>query len=354
VSSPRSVVDALLRENDPSADVAMLKACSRRLETIAARTEAAGAAFSRAHARTGVGGLREGTDTAVRVIVGPHEGAVADVVSRLEALAGVLDRYADEVVDIRNRLSLTSAIAERDLVRAEVASLVGHPTALVAAAGAATVAFGAVGEDAVERATNLDPGSGHRLTADGRAAHEDQPVNGQDPAAHAPLLSGAAMPAMLAAAPVAAAMAGASPRGLDGPVAVDEAGLAERVRELQASLPPEPATWVRMSVGVGCAPSGEMIEVVGTSDPIAYLRAGVSVGAGEQVAGSARGSEFAVTDHLAAIGARPLVVASAHPVPAHVGSRLDELGVRLIAPSYPVGDYEAVSHGAPDTDEVDG
>ena len=42
MSSPRSVVDALLRENDPSADVAMLKACSRRLETIAARTEAVG------------------------------------------------------------------------------------------------------------------------------------------------------------------------------------------------------------------------------------------------------------------------------------------------------------------------
>ncbi|MFZ2238909.1 MAG: hypothetical protein WAV90_05125, partial [Gordonia amarae] len=97
--------------------------------------------------------------------------------------------------------------------------------------------------------------------------------------------------------------------------------------------PQDLTQWVRMSVGVGCTPARELVEVVGTSDPVAYLRTGITIGSGEHLAGSPRGSEFAIAEHLEAMGARPLAVASAHPVPAHVTTHFEDLGVQVIAPS---------------------
>lgn len=351
MTSPRDVVDALAQASDPTADVAALRACARRLEAIATQTEAVGRAFTTAHTRAGLGagGLREGTDHAAHAIAGARGSAVADVVARLGALAATLDGYADEVVGTRDRLSLASAIAERDLLRAEIASLVGHPTALVAASGAATSVFGTIGDAAVERAAQLDPGHTDRASSDPQP--DDQSAGSHSPTsgAYPPMASGAAFPGMVAAAPVAAAaMAGAFGGHPDPPPEVDGTRLAERARELHASLPRDLTQWVRMSVGVGCTAARELIEVVGTSDPVAYLRTGVTIGATEHLAGSPRGSEFAIAEHFEAIGARPLAVASAHPVPAHVTAHFGDLGVRLIAPSaavpQPVGE---------DPDELD-
>ncbi|HMS76866.1 hypothetical protein [Gordonia sp. (in: high G+C Gram-positive bacteria)] len=346
----RDVVDELVRHAQPSADIAALRACARRLETIAARTEVVGRDFSAAHARPGLcdGGLREGVDDNVRAIAGPRGSAVADVVTRLGALVATLDRYADEVAGTCEHLSLASAIAERDLMRAEVASLVGHPTAIVAATGAATSVVGAIGDDAVERAARIDPATAPVRSSDVPAAHDDSSASAQAPGAqapgteapgtqtsgtHAPTMSGAGLPAMAAAVPMAAAMTRAFTGHADSPVAVDGERLAERARQLYSSLPPDLAQWVRMSVGVGCTPAREMIAVVGTSDPVPYLRTGVTIGAGEHLAGSARGSELAIAEQLEALGARPLAVASAHPVPAEVIAYFDDLGVPVIAPA---------------------
>ena len=81
----RDVVDELVRHAQPSADIAALRACARRLETIAARTEVVGRDFSAAHARPGLcdGGLREGVDDNVRAIAGPEAARSPDVVTRL-------------------------------------------------------------------------------------------------------------------------------------------------------------------------------------------------------------------------------------------------------------------------------
>ena len=145
---------------------------------------------------------------------------------------------------------------------------------------------------------------------------------------HAPTMSGAGLPAMAAAVPMAAAMTRAFTGHADSPVAVD----GER------SLLSVPGNCIRRCrrtwrSGSGCrsvwaAHRQEMIAVVGTSDPVPYLRTGVTISAGEHLAGSARGSEVGDRRTAGSAGCRPLAVASAHPVPAEVIACFDDLGCR--------------------------
>lgn len=82
-----------------------------------------------------------------------------------------------------------------------------------------------------------------------------------------------------------------------------------------------------MGVGVGEDASGGLRTVVGTSEPNGYLRPGVSLNPGEELATGGGHAEASILDYMSTNGIRPLTVGAGRPICPACASLLDRAGV---------------------------
>jgi filamentous hemagglutinin len=99
---------------------------------------------------------------------------------------------------------------------------------------------------------------------------------------------------------------------------VDDAALAERVAsrasELQSSLSEAQSGRVTMAVGVGRDEAGNLRTVVGTSEKGGYLRPGVTLKPGEELATGSGHAEANVVQHMNENSISPSYVAAGRPI----------------------------------------
>ncbi|MGV8973118.1 MAG: RHS repeat domain-containing protein [Rhodoglobus sp.] len=117
-----------------------------------------------------------------------------------------------------------------------------------------------------------------------------------------------------------AAAAGATSAAARGSV-------ASRASELQAALPAGSQGRVTMGVGVGKDASGSLRTVVGTSEPNGYLRPGVTLNPGEELATGAGHAEAGILDYMSTNGIRAQTVGAGRPICPACASLLDRAGV---------------------------
>lgn len=253
------------------------------------------------------------------------DGGLATATARVRATADLVRAYAEAVATTRQRLAVVAAIADRDLLAAQVLVATTGDTTLYAGAerSAAQVMTAAAGE--------LDWRA--RQIADDAT----DPTGSDAPPEHNSPGSGAPMPGAVMA-PMGAALAGfaANRAGddltpdIDVP-ATDLGMLRTRAVTLAATQPPEVAPWIRVAVGLGQDRDGGRVVVVGTSEPAGYLRPGVMPEPHEVVVGDGRAPELAIIDYFADRALTPLAVCAATPAPPEVTALVDEAGAATVA-----------------------
>lgn len=320
-------VQTLLDELTPDIDAAALSSAAQRYEDLAQRLSElahilAGAAPALADP---LGGGR----TSVAVVTRAHDvagGELGTAVAQVRATADVVRLFAEAVAMTQQRLIVVAAIADRDLLAAQVMVAATGDTTLRAGAeySAAQVMTAAVGE--------LDWRAGQIADEATDTSGSDQPPQQHSPGMGAPMMPAAMM------APMAAALAGAAAHGAGDNLvfdvdvsAADLAMLQTRAAVLTATQPPEVAPWIRLAVGWGQDGDGRRVVVVGTSEPAGYLRPGVVPEPHEVVVGDGRAPELAIIDHFADRALTPLAVCAATPAPPEVTALVGEAGAATVA-----------------------
>lgn len=355
----RGVAEALAPGRWPTTDEHGVHAVAQRLAELVARLHGIAAdvvavhdahpigdgAFHRAvHAD---GGDRRGGAEFSRdpEFGGDAERGLRAVARDLDAAVTAVHDFADATVRARERMTLVAAIADRDRLVGEVTALLGDGTRRVQAAAAGRLALVAAGEEYAEDASAAAAQFG---TTHGGTIHDARP----DP--DTAMTGGASGGLMPMGGPAAAAgafgvgmVAGralASGRVADGapPTLTRSEGefLLRRATALQDALDAREATWVQVAVGIGTGPEGARLVVVGTSDPVPYLRIGLRLQDTEELAGDGRAPEIAVLDHLTARGMVPLAVASPQMPTTDARAMLAAAGaVSLVAHTWPTAGW---------------
>lgn len=257
---------------------------------------------------------------------GPHVGLLGASTAMRDA-AVALTRFANLTASTQQRVDLIAAIADRDRMLGDLAASLGDDTLAVTAASAGRLALTAAGDDYADQSADA-------ASADSTSAA----TSGMMPMAGFAGLGSAAM-----AAGGAATTGGRSTRRRDGE---SEAGLtdhepreltrgecaalAARVSAVQASLAGGASSWVQIALGVGEHPRTGRVMVFGTSDPVPYVRVGMTLRLGEQLAGDGRDPEIALLDHMARAGVVPMAVASSRPPSPAARAVLVAAGVRAL------------------------
>jgi hypothetical protein len=93
-------------------------------------------------------------------------------------------------------------------------------------------------------------------------------------------------------------------------------GIAARARELQSQVPEDQQGRVTMAVGIGRDLEGNLRTVVGTSEPGGYLREGVILKEGEELARGNSDAERNILSHMSAglDPIKPIAVAAGRPI----------------------------------------
>jgi len=82
-----------------------------------------------------------------------------------------------------------------------------------------------------------------------------------------------------------------------------------------------------MGVGVGRDSAGNVRTVVGTSEPNGYLRPGVTLRPGEELASGTGHAEVDIIEYMTRQGISPTTVGAGRPICPACASVLDDLGV---------------------------
>ncbi|MGC4963904.1 hypothetical protein ACPXCG_19085 [Gordonia sp. DT218] len=316
----RALAEELAPGTWPSADVGGLRAAAVRCRDLASRVADLAAEVGAAHRdrAIGAGAFHDGVVEGGRALTDSPDTGFGRLIGRLETTATALDTYADAAATTHNEMTVIASLADRERLRSDLLSTLGDDSARVVAAGGGRMALTAAGEDYTEAAGD----AGHRH-------HDDQP----QPAATSGMLPFSAMSGLAAGAgALAATHAGTvsvGPAELSG---ADTDWLQRRAAHLQSGLPSSVAGWVRMAVGIGVAPDGSRAVVVGTSDPYPYQREGITLGAGEIMAGNGRAAELAVVDHMTGSGISLQAIASATPMAPATLAALAGTDAELFAP----------------------
>jgi hypothetical protein len=101
---------------------------------------------------------------------------------------------------------------------------------------------------------------------------------------------------------------------------------ASRADELQAALPVGSQGRVTMAVGVGEDANGATRTIVGTSEPNGYLRPGVTLNPGEEIATAGGHAEVSILTHMQELGLRPVAVGAGRPICVDCALRLQNAG----------------------------
>lgn len=115
---------------------------------------------------------------------------------------------------------------------------------------------------------------------------------------------------------------------------IEELATAARSRadELQSALPVGSRGRVTMGVGVGVDSRGNVRTVVGTSEPNGYLRPGVSLRPGEELAASFGHAEDDIIAYMRANGIEPISVAAGRPICPNCADLIDGAGAHPGSP----------------------
>ncbi|GAA3689703.1 hypothetical protein [Gordonia hankookensis] len=316
----RALAEQLAPGTWPSADVRGLRAAAARCRDLASRAADLAVEVVAAHRDhvIGAGAFHDGVVEGGRALTGSPDTGFGRLIGRLESTAKTLDSYADAAATTHNEMAVIASLADRERLRSDLLATLGDDSARVVTAGGGRMALTAAGEDYTDAAG----GAGHRH-------HDDQ----AQPAATSGMLPFSAMSGLAAGAgALAASHAGTvspDPAELSGP---DTNWLQRRAAQLQSGLPSSVAGWVRMAVGIGVSADGSRAVVIGTSDPYPYLREGITLSAGEIIAGNGRAAELAVVDHMTASGISLQAIASATPMAPGTLAALAGTDAELFAP----------------------
>jgi len=108
--------------------------------------------------------------------------------------------------------------------------------------------------------------------------------------------------------------------------------VAARARQLQAALPTGSQGRVTMGVGVGRDSAGAVRTVVGTSEANGYLRRGVNLNAGEELATGTGHAEENILGYMAANGIEASSVGAGRPICPNCAGLLQQRGVAPATP----------------------
>lgn len=104
------------------------------------------------------------------------------------------------------------------------------------------------------------------------------------------------------------------------------ASTAARAAELQAALPVGSSGRVTMAAGVGEDALGTIRTVIGTSEPGGYLRPGVTLLPGEELAQGAGHAEISVLAYMEQQGIQPFVIGAGRPICAVCAPAIEQSG----------------------------
>jgi filamentous hemagglutinin len=105
-----------------------------------------------------------------------------------------------------------------------------------------------------------------------------------------------------------------------------------RADELQAALPEGAQGRVTMGVGVGRDAQGDLRTVVGTSEPKGYLRPGVTLRSGEELARGFGHAEDDIVYYMLRNDISPLSVSAGRPICPRCGRLIGGAGARPGSP----------------------
>ncbi|GAC69004.1 hypothetical protein [Gordonia soli] len=338
LDSLRRIADSLAPDVWPTADVGALMEAAGRLRTLLTRLSEAVAAVG--HAQRGADGAGQThqamLDHADRVTTSATSAAQRSLSSGW-ALVEAVERYAATSGLAHEQTAVMAAIADRDRLRGEVLGLLGDDSARVMAASGGRLALTAAGDEYTEQSAD-----------DGRHGH-DQNSAMPPPAASAGMMPFAALGGAAAGVgALASSLSATDAHTPDGIAAGDVQWLERRAAQLQSSIPPSLAGWVRMAVGLGELSDGARVVIVGTSDPYPYLREGLSLRDSEFLAGNGRSAELAIADQMARSGVEPLAFAAATPMAPETIAALGQTDAELLAPddlSDPAWSWDASDPG---------
>ncbi|WP_238419086.1 hypothetical protein [Gordonia sp. 'Campus'] len=317
----RRVVEDLAPGVWPTADAAELRDAANRLRALAGAVEdVAGSVTSAAgeyanRAAQSAGEFRDAVVVGLEAITGAGPDSSPAVVTRLLAMAGSVDAYADTVVETRQQMALIALVADRDLRRADVLAEVGDDSWRVGAASAGRMALTAAGDDHTERSGEAGQDAGAPAATSGMM----------------PMMPTGAMGAAGAVAAGVGALAGAGVARERTDVA-DLVWLRQRAERVQTTVPGAVAGWFRTAVGVGAGERGVRVIVVGTNDPQPYQRPGLELADDEALTADGRAPELAIADHMVSSGIIPLAIAAATPMAPATVSALRAADIVVVEP----------------------
>ena len=126
--------------------------------------------------------------------------------------------------------------------------------------------------------------------------------------------------------------------GDKNPVAIEEASkspeayAAARSSDLQERVPEHSRGRITMGVGVGTDSEGGVRVVVGTSEPRGYLRPGVTLRDGEELARGNGHAEVSILDHMTDRSIRPTYIAAGRPICSPCADSIDAADARTASP----------------------
>lgn len=318
-----ATVAALFDKLNPDVDPMRLRSSARRYETLA----------------QSLSELQVPLDGAARVIADAFDGHTSDAASgraravadgelttaltRLQTTADMVRAYADAVTATQQRLTVVAAIADRDLLAAQVVVVAtGDTTAQTEAEQSAARVMTATAGELDTRARQIADDATDQTASDAGA---DSTGTGT------PMVPAAMISPMAATlGGLAAHRAGRGSTFEAEPAAAELLMLRGRAATLAATVPPEVAPWVRLAVGLGRSGDGRRVVVIGTSEPGGYLRPGVVPEPHEVVVGDGRAPELAIIGYFADRDVIPLAVCAATPAPPDVSALVTGSGAATV------------------------
>ncbi|MEP9391595.1 hypothetical protein ABLE92_04285 [Gordonia sp. VNQ95] len=327
----RRIAEELAPDRWPDTDVIAIGELAQRLAGLAARLRAVANTVETVHHvhRIGAGAFDQATiDTAARLA-----DDATGTAGGLAVSATTLAAFADLTTRTRQKMAVVATIADRDRLLGMIGSAVGDDTPAVRAASAGRAAMTAAGDDYADEAAAHGTAATTTATTDD-PQHPAAATSGMMPMGG---LGTMGVGAVGVGAVGAAAAAGRNRRepGTDDDeppelTRAEHEDLVRYARTLAADLDGRAGGWVQVAVGIGHDRAQGRATVVGTSDPVPYLRVGMRVRTTDEVAGDGRAPEIAVVDHLRARGYEPIAVASPSTPSAAARAVLATAGVTSI------------------------
>ena len=110
------------------------------------------------------------------------------------------------------------------------------------------------------------------------------------------------------------------------------AGTVARVEELKAAIAPAQQGRVTMAVGLAEDALGVRKILIGTSEPMAYIRRGVRINPQETVVSGTGHAEQNVVSHAQAQGLRLIEVGATRPICPTCSNMIESVGARTVTP----------------------